>query len=154
MNAEPHRRILLVEDEADIRDSLKALLEMSIPGVDVALAATGAQGLSVLNSHRADLIITDYRMPGMNGLDFLAAARALSPETPRIMMTAYPDLDVATRAINEAHIQSFLPKPLEPDDIIAKVVRAFQAAESKVEEERALARNLYALSKAMGTSGR
>ena len=97
---DPVRRILLVEDEPDIRASLKDLLEMQIPGAQVATAGNGAEGLQEIQRSRPHVIITDYKMPGMNGLEFLQAARAYAPETPRMMMTAYPDLEVATRAIN------------------------------------------------------
>ena len=83
------RRILLVEDEPDIRASLKDLLEMQIPDLLVETAATGAEGLRMMPKVRPHLIITDYKMPGMNGLEFLAASRALAPETPRILMTAF-----------------------------------------------------------------
>jgi YesN/AraC family two-component response regulator len=139
------RRILLVEDEPDIRASLKDLIEMQIPGAQVSTAANGAEGLRELATCRPHLIITDFKMPGMNGLEFLQAARSQAPETPRMMMTAYPDLDVATRAINEAHIENFLAKPIEPDEMIAKIVRIFQVLESKVDKERELARTLREL---------
>ncbi|HUR69258.1 MAG TPA: response regulator [Candidatus Thermoplasmatota archaeon] len=142
---EPVRRILLVEDEPDIRASLKDLLEMQIPGATVALAANGAEGLRAMTAHRPDLIITDYKMPGMNGLEFLEAARAASPDTPRVLMTAYPDLEVATRAINEAHIENFLAKPVEPEEMIEKIVRILQLGHAKLEKERSLARSLREL---------
>ena len=136
------RRILLVEDEPDIRASLKDLLEMQIPGASVATAANGMEGLRMISQVHPHLIITDFKMPGMNGLEFLAAARASSPETPRVLMTAYPDLEIATRAINEAHIENFLAKPVEPDEMIAKIVRIFQIHEARHEKERALARSI------------
>ena len=81
----------------------------------------------------------------MSGLEFLEAARAAAPETPRVMMTAYPDIEVATRAINEAHIENFLAKPIEPDEMIEKIVRIFQVMESKVSKERQLASTLRQL---------
>jgi YesN/AraC family two-component response regulator len=149
---EPARRILLVEDEPDIRGSLKDLLEMQIPGAEVAVAANGAEGLRQIAATHPHLIITDYKMPGMNGLEFLEAARAASPETPRILMTAYPDLGVATRAINEAHIENFLAKPIEPDEMIEKIVRVFQMLESKVGKERELARTLRELTKTLDSA--
>jgi len=142
---EPVRRILLVEDEPDIRASLKELLEMQIPGAEVDTAANGAEGLRLIGAKHPHLIITDFKMPGMNGLEFLAAARASAPETPRMLMTAYPDLDVATRAINEAHIENFLAKPVEPDEMIAKIVRILQLSESKFDKERQLATTIRQL---------
>lgn len=143
------RRVLVVEDEPDIRDSLKDLLEMGIPDLTVDLAANGAEGLRALQATPTHLIITDYKMPGMNGLEFLAAARAMAPETPRILMTAFPDLEIATRAINEAHIENFLAKPVDPDEILAKVTRVFQMEEARHEKERSLARTLRQLQEAL-----
>jgi YesN/AraC family two-component response regulator len=143
------RRILLVEDEPDIRQSLKDLLEMQIPDLEVTTAATGAEALRAMPEVRPSIIITDFKMPGMNGLEFLAAARALAPETPRVLMTAYPDLEVATRAINDLHIENFLAKPIEPEEMIAKIVRIFQLEESKHDRERQLAQTIRALQTAI-----
>ena len=141
----PARRILLVEDEPDIRQSLKDLLEIGLEGAEVSLAENGMEGLRMLPQVKPHLIITDFKMPGMNGLEFLAAARASFPETPRILMTAFPDLDIATRAINEAHIENFLPKPVEPDEMLARVQRILEMEEARHGKERELASTLRQL---------
>ena len=135
------RRILVVEDEQDIRDLLKELLESSVPSVEVSLAPTGGDGLRMMELDAFDLIITDFKMPGMNGLEFLQAARARSPDTPRVLMTAFPDLDIAVRSINEAHIENFFAKPLDPDEIVEKVTRILDMQEARVLRERAFARS-------------
>lgn len=151
---EPVRRILLVEDEPDIRASLKDLLEMQIPGAEVTTAANGREGLRMIATSHPHLIITDFKMPGMNGLEFLAAARATAPETPRMLMTAYPDLDIATRAINEAHIKNFLAKPLDPDEMLAKIVRILEVSEARFEKERALAQSIQLLQETLEATKR
>lgn len=145
------RRILLVDDEIDIRESLKEIIEMQVPGAQVTMAGSGAEALRLLGETRPQLIVTDFKMPGMTGLDFLAAARSVLPHTPRILITAYADLDVATKSINDAHVQSFLSKPVDPEDIVARVVRIFQAAEAKDEKERALAQTVRDLDDALKT---
>lgn len=117
-----HQRVLLVDDEPDIRESLKMLLEASLEGVEVEPAASGALALDALQARPFDLIITDYKMPGMNGLDLLARAKKAAPRTPRLLITAFPDLDIAIRAINEAGIENFFTKPFDPDQIL-RVVR-------------------------------
>lgn len=142
----PTRRILVVEDEDDIREVLKELLETSIDRVQVTTAASGSEGLRAVQSQRPDLIISDYKMPGMNGLEFLQASRAFAPDTPRMLITAFPDLDIAVRSINEAHIENFLHKPLDPQVVIEKVDRILQIQAAKHEKERALARGLKELS--------
>lgn len=146
----PPRRILLVEDEEDIRLALKELLESSLDRVVVATASSGAEGLHSVQAARPDLIISDYKMPGMNGIEFLEASRAFAPDTPRILITAFPDLELAVRSINDAHIENFLQKPLDPVVVIAKVERILNMQAAKHEKERALARGLKELSDRLG----
>lgn len=140
------RRILVVDDEEDIRVALRDLLESSLDRVEVTIAQDGAEGLRVLKGLRPDLIVSDFKMPGMNGLEFLQAARAYAPETPKILITAFPDLDLAVRAINDAHIENFLQKPLDPETVLEKVNRILLMQAARHEKERALARGLKELS--------
>ena len=141
----PERRILVVEDEKDIRDVLKELLESSLSDVRVETAASGVEGLRKLGTFRPDVIISDYKMPGMTGLDFLEAARAQAPDTPKILMTAFGDLDLAVRSINEAHIENFFQKPIDPELVVAKLDRILRMQEAHREKEAALRRGLQAL---------
>lgn len=134
------RRVLLVDDERDILDSLKMLLENAIPEVECVTADSGAQALSMLRpsgspgntgeAQGVELIVSDFKMPGMNGLAFLEQARAIAPDVPRVMMTAFPHLEVAVAAINEARVEIFLTKPMDPDKFI-QVVRDTLAAKAK-----------------------
>lgn len=114
-------RVLIVDDEPDICSSLKDLLEAHINGVEIDAVGSGKQALALLAKHRYDLIISDYRMPGMDGLEFLTKCREVAPDSPRILVTAYPALDAAMRAINEAQIQNFLTKPLVPEAFIKAI---------------------------------
>lgn len=113
--------ILVVDDEADIRESLKDLIEAHMAKTQVYTAASGKQALEMLDKQPVDLIISDYRMPGMDGLEFLVRCRDKLPEVPRILITAYPALDAAVRAINEAQIQNFLTKPIMADAFIQAI---------------------------------
>lgn len=113
--------ILVVDDEPDILESLKDLLEAHLPGVRVLTALNGKQGLEQVHKESLDLIIADYRMPGMDGLEFLTHCRKEKPNVPRILITAFPELEAAMRAINEAAIQNFLTKPLKPETLMSAI---------------------------------
>jgi YesN/AraC family two-component response regulator len=119
--AQRRQVVLLVDDEPDIRDSLKMLLEASLTGIEVETAEGGAAALDILAHKPIDLIITDYKMPGMNGLEFLQRAAREAPKVPRILVTAFPDLEIAIKAINEAGIENFFTKPFEPEQVIGVV---------------------------------
>jgi DNA-binding NtrC family response regulator len=113
--------ILLVDDEADILESLKGFIEASLPHVRVRTVLSGKEGLQALRDERIDLILTDYKMPGMNGLEFLAKAKDAAPGVPRVLITAFPDVEIAIKAINEANIENFFTKPFEPDSVVEAI---------------------------------
>lgn len=113
--------ILVVDDEEDICRSLETFLEGSMQETRVRSVQSGSEALTFLEAYEVDLIITDYRMPDLDGLAFLQKVRELRPDTPRIMMTAYPDLNLAMQAINEEKVDAFLTKPLEPLELVQTV---------------------------------
>lgn len=115
------RRILVVEDEEDIRELLAELLGTSLDNVIVESRPDGPSALGAIAANPPDLIITDYKMPGMTGLEFLAHVRLQHPNVPAILITAFPDLEIAVRAINEARVQSFLQKPVDPSQVLRVV---------------------------------
>lgn len=134
--------ILIVDDEEDIRESLAALIESTLDGVAVRLAANGQDALELLKNTPVDLVVSDYKMPGMNGLELLSTIGRASPHVPRILVTAFPDLDIAIRAINEAGIENFFTKPFDPDQVI-NVIRALLFEQRAAEmRNRSFARSL------------
>lgn len=118
--AERQYVILLVDDEADILNSFQEFLESSIPGVVVKTAPSGKDALPLLKG-QLDLVISDYKMPGMDGITFLKHAEQEHPETPKVLLTAFPKLDLAIEAINEVNVAKFLTKPIPPDKMLAIV---------------------------------
>lgn len=114
-------RILVVDDEEDILTTTAALLRRRLENVEVRTASSGAEALEALRERPADLLITDFRMPHMNGLELLEAASGLSPRTRRILMTAYPDMYLAIEALNDHRISYFLVKPLDPREFPLQV---------------------------------
>ena len=106
-------KILFVDDDANI---LSALQRQFRKQYRVDTAQGGEQGLEVV-SHKGPfaVIISDFSMPGMNGVEFLARVRDLAPDSVRMMLTGHADLHTAMEAVNEGHIFRFLTKPCPPE---------------------------------------
>ena len=140
------QRILVVDDEPDILEALKLLLEGTLDNVLVRTAVSGPDALGVLKAEPMNLVISDYKMPGMDGLEFLREMQQVAPHVPRILMTAYPDLEVALRAIRETSIENFVTKPFDTAHflyVVASILYERRAAELK---NLALARAVELLS--------
>ena len=139
--------VLIVDDEPDILDSLKGLLVGSLKDLRVLTSQSGPQGLTLMGLEPIDLILSDYRMPGMNGLEFLLKARERAPEVPRVLITAFPDLDLAMRAINEANIENFLTKPFDANQVIERVRDLLAERRARLQRDRSFARSFDQLRK-------
>src|ERR1700737_4759461 len=114
--------ILCVDDEPAVLEGLKLTLRRRF---DVATATSGVEGLAVLEQNGgAAVVISDMRMPGMDGAAFLTKVRTLWPDSTRLALTGTPGRDAAAAAINEGQIFRFLTKPCAPDKLIAAVEAA------------------------------
>lgn len=113
------RRLLVVDDDLDIREVVGSMLEME--GYDVRLAEHGLDALAQLESFEPDLILLDVRMPVMDGAEFLRRLRARSAAPPPVvLMSAYTDVrDTAA----ELAVQDVLAKPFQLDELLEKVGR-------------------------------
>jgi diguanylate cyclase (GGDEF)-like protein/PAS domain S-box-containing protein len=120
----PPRTILLVDDEPNIVSALKRLFRKD--GHQILTANSGAEGLDILSKQRVDLIISDQRMPGMTGVEFLRAAKVNYPDTIRIVLSGYTELQSVTDAINEGAVYRFLTKPWDDEQLRAQVQKAFE----------------------------
>lgn len=120
----PEPVILLVDDEPAILSSLRRLLRAT--KYKVLTAEGGEAALEILASNAVDLIISDMRMPYMNGAEFLSRARALYPDSMRILLTGYSEIDSAVRAINEGGVYRYLTKPWDDNDLLLTVNQAIE----------------------------
>jgi DNA-binding NtrC family response regulator len=114
-------RVLIVDDEANARDALAELLDDA--GYSVSTAADGRTGLLQIEQVDPDVILTDLKMPGMDGLSLIERGRPVAPHATFIVMTAFATIDTAVKAI-KLGAETYLTKPLELEAVIAIVDRA------------------------------
>ncbi len=119
-------RILVVDDELVVRDSLKEWLEEE--GFTAAMAGSGAEALAALAVEPYHLMLLDIKMPGMDGVEVLERAKALSPELAVIMMTAYATVETAVEAMKIGALD-YLIKPFEVESLMPKVAAVYQRVE-------------------------
>ncbi len=116
--------VLYVDDEPD---NLR-IFELTFREDFKILTATSAEeGLGILNDNPIAVVLSDQRMPGMSGVDFLARVRAIDPQTIRMLVTAYGDAETLGIAINDGSIYRYIPKPWDPDDLRLTLRRAMEA---------------------------
>jgi len=127
--------VLLVDDEPRVLDSLEAML-----GMDYRILRTERpdDALELLARERVAVIISDQRMPGILGTDLLAKSVEVSPETVRILLTAFTDADALMASINAANIYHFVLKPWDPKELLHIVGQGVQRYRLGEERERLL----------------
>ncbi|HSL51939.1 MAG TPA: sigma-54 dependent transcriptional regulator [Candidatus Deferrimicrobiaceae bacterium] len=113
--------VLVVDDEPRVLDALEAVLAAEFR---VLRAEGGEQALRLLPGADVAVIVTDYRMPGMTGVELLSLSQDVAPDAVRIVLTAYTDVDSLMDAINTGRIYHFVPKPWDPNELLIIVRRA------------------------------
>src|SRR5256884_1587318 len=134
-------RVLIVDDEPGLRQSLGLLLADA--GYEVAAESDGKRGLERALAERFDLILSDVRMPEMDGLAFLRAYRARGGEALVIMMSAYGGEEAALAAMKEG-AYDYIPKPFRPDEVVLTL--------RKAEEREQLGRTIATLKAQLDTT--
>ncbi len=137
MKAETPIRVLFVDDEENILKSIKRLfMEESY---EILTASSGEEALRLLKDCQdIGLIVTDQRMPGMQGVDLLKQANVISPDTLRIMLTGYTDINAAIDAINKGGAYQYITKPWKDDELI-QIVRNAVSRYALARENKRLA---------------
>ena len=108
-------RILIVDDEENVLNALKRLFRKE--PYEILTAISGEEGLKILDDHQADLIISDLKMPEMNGIEFLKRAKEKNSVPLRIMLTGHADLKSIIEAIDHGEIYRFLLKPWDDEEL-------------------------------------
>ena len=116
--------ILCVDDEPNILSALRRLFRPH--GYRMLTADSGAAGLAVLESEAVDLVISDMRMPQMDGAQFLAQVRQRWPGTMRLLLPGYADVQSILDAINHGEIYRYVTKPWDENDIVLVVRHALE----------------------------
>lgn len=132
-----HRRqhtLLLVDDEPNILAALKRQFRGA--GLRLLTAASGQEGLALLQQEVVDVIVSDQRMPGMTGVEFLRAVKTSHPDTVRIVLSGFTELQSVTDAVNEGAIYKFLTKPWDDAQLRAHISEALNYKDMADENRR------------------
>jgi response regulator RpfG family c-di-GMP phosphodiesterase len=131
--------ILLVDDEIAILDGLRRQLRKRF---QVHTANGGAEALALLQTQPVSVVVSDMRMPQMDGATFLSRVRALYPEMVRVLLTGQADTQAAITAVNEGQIYRFLTKPCPPDVLLEEIGNAVELSRVMTAEKEVLGTTL------------
>jgi DNA-binding NtrC family response regulator len=121
------RRILILDDEPSVLSALRRTLRAAFPADDVVIEAFDEPEAAVLRAGEQDfdVVISDYRMPGLNGADVLQLMKGLQPEAVRIVVSATKEILEVADAVNRAEVFRYLAKPWQQEELVATVREAF-----------------------------
>lgn len=129
--------LLFVDDEVNILKALRRLFRGA--EYNVQTAESGAEGLAILEQTPIDLVISDMRMPQMNGAEFLTHVAERWPETVRVLLTGYADIDSTVAAVNKGRIYCYISKPWEDNELKILVNNAIDQKRLREERQRLFA---------------
>ena len=136
-------RILIVDDEEPILNSLKRLLRVApctcgnkTFTLEVHAFNSPLAALEAAKEGEFDLFLSDYRMPEMDGIEFLSLAKAIQPDAERLILSGYADLNALVRAVNEVGIARFIGKPWNDYDLMSAIGQALEHRELLLENRQ------------------
>ena len=109
--------IVIVDDEEMVLTSLSSFLSLETD-YQVETFTSAKQALKYVKDNGVDLVVSDYLMPEMDGISFLAEVKKIRPEVPRIILTGYADKENAIKAINDVGLFQYIEKPWDNDDLL------------------------------------
>lgn len=124
--------ILLVDDEPEVLEALFLTLKRAKQfQCEVRKASGGHEALALLEQKPADLVLADFRMPRMSGVELLATVRDRWPGTVRALITGYSDVEIAMQAMEQARIHYYVQKPWNNDELRLTIWEALKNSKSK-----------------------
>lgn len=129
--------VLFVDDEQGVLNSIKRLFRKE--NLKVLTASCAEDGLAVLEQHRVNVVISDQRMPGMSGTDFLKKVRLLYPDTVRCILSGYAEMHCVVAAVNDGNVYRFIGKPWDETELKEAVNECLLLAHDLAEQRRARA---------------
>jgi CheY-like chemotaxis protein len=134
MSEDTPQTLLLVDDEPNTLSALRRMFRRE--PYEILMAGSGTEGLQLLQDHDVGVIISDYRMPEMTGVEFLRAVKSLYPDTLRIVLSGFTDLQSVTAAVNEGAVYKFLTKPWDDAELREITREAFRLHALQCENRR------------------
>src|SRR6266704_6387878 len=132
--------VLIVDDDTALLQALPQALSLRLSGVKVDTSDSAPRALEQIQEHEYDAIVSDIKMPGMDGLALLAKIQELRPETPTLLITGHGEHDLAVQALRGG-AYDFIQKPIDRDYVVATLHRAIQTRQMRrqlAEQQRAL----------------
>jgi len=126
--------VLIVDDEVEILNLMETLLEMN--GFEVVRAESGEEALEISKEISLAAVVSDYRMPGINGVELIFNLNKRHPNTPMIIATGFADVDIAIDAINKGGVYKLIKKPWDPFDLLQEVKAAVDFRNSEKSRKR------------------
>jgi DNA-binding NtrC family response regulator len=116
-------KILLVDDDEWIRDSLSLFFEAE--GCNLLTFETAEEGMEALKQQSYDIVISDYKLPGMDGLEFLRRVKEKQPKAFEVLITAYANCEILKEA-KEIGVEDIIPKPFTSEDVETSLARIIE----------------------------
>lgn len=136
-------RIMIVDDEESILKALRRVLRVApctygnkTFNLEVETFSSSSAALENARHESYDLFISDFRMPGMDGIEFLTGVKALQPDAARLILSGYADLNALVRAVNEVGIERFIGKPWNDYDLMSAIGQALAHRELLLENRQ------------------
>lgn len=127
-------KLLIVDDEQKILNALERQLANS--NIKIITVSTSREAKEVLRNSVVDILITDQKMPGSNGLDLVKYFKEVSPDTVSILMSSYTDFEVMVSAINDGHVFHFIQKPWDEKELIEAIKKAIEFKKDSIYQDQ------------------